>query len=124
VQDSSHRNRRDKALSKAVPTALHKLESEGLEQSIVNQQVLERLGRIEILLHDLKDAQTIKESYTTAEIAQLLGKAEFTLREWCRHGRVHATKRPCGRGCSKQWAISHAELQRIRNEGLLSRSEH
>jgi len=48
-----------------------------------------------------------------------LGKAEFTVREWCRQGRVEAGKRPCGRGRSREWTVSHKELTRLRNEGLL-----
>jgi hypothetical protein len=79
----------------------------------------ERLERIETVLDHLVQLKTIKESYGTAEVADLLGKAEFTVREWCRLGRVKAEKRECGRGRSQEWIISHAELERIRNEGLL-----
>ena len=79
----------------------------------------ERLDRIEQMLSSLIAQKTVKEFYTTAEVAELLKKAEFTVREWCRNGRVHADKRPCGRGNSKEWRISHAELQRILNDGLL-----
>ncbi len=81
------------------------------------------LVRIDARITELRDLvveqRTIKETYSTAEVAKLLGKAEFTTREWCRHGRIRATKRPCGRGRSQEWAISHEELMRIRNEGLL-----
>jgi hypothetical protein len=82
-------------------------------------QVIERLERIEVALEQLLTQRTIKEWYTTAELAAVLGKAEFTVREWCRLGRVRAAKRPCGRGLSQEWIIAHEELQRIRNEGLL-----
>ena len=73
----------------------------------------ERLTRIEEALRLLVQQKTVKDWYTTAEVAQLLGKAEFTVREWCRLRRVHARKRPCGRGLSQEWIISHAELQRL-----------
>ena len=82
-------------------------------------EILERLDRIEATLQSLVTQRIVKEYYTTAEVAQVVGKAEFTVREWCRLGRVWAEKRPCGRGTSKEWMISHEELQRIRNEGLL-----
>jgi len=85
----------------------------------VTEQVLERLERIETLLGKLVSERTIKEWYTVAEVAQILGKAEFTVREWCRNGRVWASKRQCGRGNTKEWIISHEELTRIQNEGLL-----
>ena len=80
--------------------------------------ILERLERIERLIVEQK---SVKEWYGTEEFARLVGKAEFTVREWCRLGRVNARKRACGRGRSQEWAISHEELERIRNEGLLPR---
>jgi len=81
--------------------------------------ILDRLDRIESTLSALADQRTIKEWYTTNEIAKVLGKAEFTVREWCRLGRVRAEKKKCGRGTSSEWIISHEELTRVRNEGLL-----
>ena len=80
----------------------------------------ERLERIETLLQSLLQERTIKEWYSTAEVAKLLGKAEFTVREWCRLGRVNAEKKESGRGLAGEWIISHEELTRIRNEGLLA----
>jgi predicted transcriptional regulator len=71
-----------------------------------------------VLAHFVQNAPG-KAWYTTAEVARLLDRAEWTVREWCRNGRVHATKRAGGRGKHKEWSISHAELIRITNEGLL-----
>jgi len=79
----------------------------------------ERLERIETLLQSLLQERTIKEWYMTAEIAKLLSKAEFTVREWCRLGRVRAQKKKCGRGVASEWIISHEELVRVQNQGLL-----
>src|SRR4051794_33899369 len=79
----------------------------------------ERLDRIEELLQLLVQQKTLKDWYTTAEAAEILGKAEWTFREYCRLHRVNAVKRECGRGNSKEWFVPHEELQRIRNEGLL-----
>ena len=79
----------------------------------------ERLERIETLLQSLLKERTIKEWYTTAEVAKLLSKAEFTVREWCRLGRVGAQKKKCGRGVASEWIISHEELVRVQNQGLL-----
>lgn len=80
---------------------------------------VERLERIEEALRVLVEQRTVKDWYTTSEAAEVLAKAEWTVREWCRLGRVNADKRPCGRGKSLEWIISHAEIERIRNEGLL-----
>ena len=82
-------------------------------------ELASRLQRIESLLQSLIDREQSKEFYSTREVAQIIGRAEFTVREWCRLGRILAEKRRCGRGSSKEWMISNDELQRIRNEGLL-----
>jgi len=83
------------------------------------QEIIERLDRIETALASLLHQRTVKDWYTTEEFAQIVGKAEFTCREWCRHGRIHAKKRKSGRGKFCSWAISHDELLRYQREGLL-----
>jgi hypothetical protein len=82
-------------------------------------EILARLSAIESLLSTLVEQRTVKEWYSTAEVAKLLGRAEFTVREWCRLGRVRAEKKKSGRGPASEWMISHGELTRVRNEGLL-----
>ena len=79
----------------------------------------ERLERIETLLHSLLDQRTIKEWYSTTETAKILGKSEYTVREWCRLGRLRAEKRMSGRGAFPAWVISHQEMLRYQREGLL-----
>lgn len=81
--------------------------------------ITQRLQKIEEMLHLLVEQRTVKDWYSTSEVAKLLGKAEFTVREWCRLGRIKAEKRKAGRGAASEWIISHEELTRIRNEGLL-----
>ncbi len=83
------------------------------------EPVLERLDKVEAALTDLIRQRTTKDWYSTDEIAGILGKAKFTVREWCRHGRVHCRKQNSGRGKHKGWVISHDELLRIEREGLL-----
>ncbi len=80
---------------------------------------LKRLERIEDVLQQLLEQKTVQQFYSTSDVARILGKAEFTVREWCRNRRVVAEKRPCGRGNSQEWMIEHAELERIKAEGLL-----
>jgi hypothetical protein len=82
-------------------------------------EIEERLDRIESMLALLVERQTVREWYTTEQVARLVGKAEFTVREWCRHGRLRAEKRMSGRGAYPAWVISHDELLRYQREGLL-----
>ena len=84
-----------------------------------DSQLYERLDRIEDILRRLLQERTVQEYYSTSAVAQQLGKAEFTVREWCRLGRIRAEKRRCGRGHALEWMVSHAEMDRIRSEGLL-----
>jgi hypothetical protein len=79
----------------------------------------QRLDRIEELLRALVEQRQIKDWYSVNEVAQLLGKAPFTIREHARLLRIRAEKRTTGRGPYSEWMISHEELERIRNEGLL-----
>ena len=82
-----------------------------------------KLTRIESVLCDLHELvtnrQTIKDSYTTQEVAKILDKRPYTVREWCRLQRVNVFKAMWGRGAEEEWRISHDELVRIQNEGLL-----
>jgi hypothetical protein len=79
----------------------------------------ERLDKIEQLLLVLVERQQVREYYSVEEFARIVGRAEFTCREWCRHGRIKAEKKESGRGAYASWAISHEELLRFQREGLL-----
>ena len=83
------------------------------------EPIEDRLSCIEAMLAVLVERQTVREWYTTEQAAQLVGKAEFTVREWCRLGRLKAEKRTSGRGAYPAWVISHAELLRYQRDGLL-----
>lgn len=78
----------------------------------------ERLSKIESLLALLVEGQQVRQWYSVEEFARLVGRSEFTCRQWCRLGRIEASKKASGRGAHAAWAISHAELQRFQREGL------
>lgn len=63
--------------------------------------------------------QVVKEWYSTEETGKILGKAEFTVREWRRHGCIRAEKRRSGRGKFCSWAIAQEVLLHIQRESLL-----
>lgn len=79
----------------------------------------DRLARLEAVIEVLSRHQIVQAAYSTEQFARLVGRAEYTVREWCRLRRIKAEKRPCGRGCSSEWSIPHAELERFRSDGLL-----
>ena len=81
--------------------------------------VIDRLSRIEDAIQPLVRDRTPKAWYSTGEVAAILRKAEYTVREWCRHRRVRAIKNPYSRGAHPEWLVGHEELTRVRNEGLL-----
>ena len=81
--------------------------------------VTDRLDRIEAALQSLVEQKTIKDWYSVDEVAAILGKASYTVREWCRLGRIRAKKRTYSRGPHPEWMIGHDELVRVQSEGLL-----
>jgi hypothetical protein len=83
------------------------------------KEVLRRLAEIQASVAVLLAQRTVKPWYSTAEVAQIIGKSDYTVREWCRQGRVHAQKKASGRGRHQAWVISQEELVRIEREGLL-----
>jgi hypothetical protein len=80
--------------------------------------VEDRLKKIETMLVILIERQTVSEWYSIEEFARIVGRSEFTCREWCRHARIRAEKKDSGRGAYASWVISHAELLRYQREGL------
>ncbi len=81
--------------------------------------VEDRLERIETMLVALVERHSAREWYSVEQFSRLVGRSEFTVREWCRLGRIQARKKLNGRGAHSSWAISHEELQRHQREGLL-----
>ena len=79
----------------------------------------DRLSRIEAMLLQLTQRQTVKEYYTPEEFARVVGREAFTCREYCRLGRIRAQKKASGRGKHASWVIPHDELLRFQREGLL-----
>ncbi len=77
----------------------------------------QRLEQIEAILVELVQRQQ-REWYSVEEFARIVGRSVFTCREWCRLGRISASKKNSGRGAYTAWVISHSELQRYQREGL------
>jgi len=67
----------------------------------------------------LAGPKEVRECYTVEEVATMVSKTPYTVREWCRHGRINAVKRSERRGGSELWSIPAEEVARYKNEGLL-----
>jgi len=90
----------------------------GIQEAIQSMQ--SQLAAVHAEIRTRPPASTgLRESYSTEEVAAMLGKAEYTVREWCRQGRVNAAKREERRGSAALWCISADELARFKNDGLL-----
>lgn len=78
----------------------------------------QRLERIEAMLAALVEGQQVRQWYSVEAFAKRVSRTPFTVRDWCRRGRILAFKQSSGRGAHAAWAISHEELQRFQREGL------
>ena len=80
----------------------------------------DRLSRIEAAVVSTSGFPLMtREWYSVAQAAELVNRKPFTVREWCRNGRVTAEKRVSGRGRHSEWMISADEIRRYENHGLL-----
>jgi len=100
-----------------LESILGKLEAmQGLLQQVAQRNesgLAELAARLDAQADDRR-----KEWYSVAEFAALLERKPSTVRDWCRLGRLKATKRSQGRGFAKDWEISREEFDRYRNHGL------
>lgn len=81
-------------------------------------EILERLDRIEATLQTLVKERLVQDWYDTRAAAEFLDRSPYTVRKYCRDGRILGEKRSCGRGKSKEWMIAHQELVRTKAQGL------
>jgi hypothetical protein len=104
-------------LSARFEAIIHRLDT-------IERQQVEIVSLLKQIQLSVGRRAPLKQCYTPVEVADILGKRSYTVREWCRNGRVNATKRSTGRGDALEWEISHEELERIRNHGLLPMRWH
>ena len=91
---------------------------------VIISAILERLKAIDASLQRLSAtlqpiASPERDFFSPNEFAKLVNRRPFSVREWCRLGRIRARKRAVGRGGKLEWEIPVEELHRYRNRGLL-----
>jgi len=94
----------------------------GLAARSERSLLLQVVARCMRTLGELETAKAAGHAWLSVEeFAAVAGKAPFTVRQWCLHGRVAAQKQRGGRGAHQAWTISREELLRYQKEGLLPR---
>jgi hypothetical protein len=77
----------------------------------------QRVAALADQLEELKgtsQASSIKDWYTTAELAVMMGVTGHTVRErWCNQGRIECSKDPS----TGKWRIPGREFERLRRGG-------
>lgn len=87
----------------------------GVQVAILLEHRLANLERLVAQIHDaVMDARTEKEWYTTSELAEALGKSQYTIQErWCNEGRIDCEKD----AANGKWRIPGHEFRRLVNGG-------
>lgn len=78
-------------------------------------RLADRIESLEKRIEAVVVGRLDKEWYTTEEVAVLMDRAPWTVRQWCLQGRIRAKKR----SGTDRWVVSRDEVERLMNEGLL-----
>lgn len=100
----------------------HTHDGDPLPEAVFQRLVLEHFKSQDDRMASMEKAvqggrRVEREFYTTREFAKLVGRSEYTIREWCRYGQIRAEKRATGRGPEMTWKIPASEVQRVLDEG-------
>jgi transposase len=94
---------------------------EEIQLLLSNQkEIQQRLEAVEGLMAEIKKSllsSTVRDSYTVEQAAKRLGKAEWTVRQWCNKGLVPGAQKVHGRGRQGEWRVPHEALVRLETEG-------
>lgn len=89
-----------------------------IDPSAGQKQIVASLQEISRQLDELKQElrEKTKEVYTTEEVAEMTGRAEYTVRTWIRKGLINAT-RVAGSGPRGRLLIARGELNKLLSNG-------
>jgi hypothetical protein len=64
--------------------------------TVVNPGIEAQLSEMRSMLIEIQgmlaSPKEVREWYSVEEVAALVSKTPYTVREWCRHGRINAAK--------------------------------
>ncbi len=93
---------------------------QGDERAVVEwRSYRDELSALSSMVRQLLDRAIVKSHYSVEEFSGLVGKAEYTVRQWCNLGRINAEKSMTQSGSTTRWVISRAEYERYSREGLM-----
>ncbi len=83
---------------------------------MLGQQLVALEEKVTEIHQTVMDQRVEKEWYTTTELADALGKSQYTIQErWCNEGRIECEKDPE----SGKWRIPGQEFRRLVGGGAL-----
>jgi len=95
-------------------------------ESMILQNLAAIQQQLAAVIHQLREIRevsvtaTVKECYTTTEVAQMMDVTGHTVRErWCNQGRIQCEKDPS----TGKWRIPGSEYERLRLGGRPTRSD-
>ena len=94
--------------------------SQPVVNSCLPDVIADRLAALERTVIEIRQVvtgqHTQKTWYTTGELAEILGRSQFTIQErWCNDGRIECEKDPD----TGKWRIPGHEVERLRAGGGL-----
>lgn len=84
----------------------------------LRQEVAE-LKTVVVQCRELLEILMLRQSrthYTVAEFAKVTGWSEYSVREWCKSGKIKADKTKERHGAYATWRIPHSERVRFTRE--------
>jgi len=86
----------------------------------LERQVVFLSSEIATLKQLLDENDSLKDWYSTSDVAELMGISQYTVQErWCNCGRIECEKDPV----SGKWRIPGAEFERLRRGGKPQQSK-
>lgn len=86
----------------------------------LQELVVELMQHIDKLYERIGEQNSeLPEALSVEQAADYLGRRPYTVRQWCRNGRIKACRAQSGKGPYKEWRISKESIEYYQANGLL-----